>query len=267
MMTTNRFVSLPSRPFLSVFFTAGFPRLQDTRAILRSLQQAGVSLVEIGFPFSDPVADGPTIQASNLKALSQGMNLKVLFSQLRGMRGDVSIPVLLMGYLNPVEQYGVEAFFRDAAECGVDAVILPDMPFDEYLRRYKPIYQEFGIKPVFLVTSRTSEERVRAFDAEDPAFIYVLSSDAITGGRAEISSSRDEFFKRLKGMNLGSKLVVGFGVTDRESFENVTTHTSGAIVGSAFIRALEGLPEGAAPSESNPAALSERVKSFVAEFL
>jgi tryptophan synthase alpha chain len=266
-MATNRFSLLPSEPFLSVFFTAGYPRLQDTRPILQGLQDAGASMVEVGFPFSDPVADGPTIQASNLQALSQGMNLGVLFSQLEGMRGTISMPVLLMGYLNPVEQYGVDAFFRDAARCGVDGVIVPDMPFEEYLARYKPLYLEHKIKPVFLVTSRTSEERIRAFDAEEPGFIYVLSSDAITGGRAQLSSSREEFFKRLKAMNLVSKLVVGFGVTDRESFKGVTAHSSGAIVGSAFIRALEGLPEGATHGESDATALASRVKSFVAEFL
>jgi tryptophan synthase alpha chain len=266
-MAANRFSDLPTEPFLSVFFTAGFPRLKDTRGILHELQEAGVSMVEIGFPFSDPVADGPTIQASNLQALSQGMNLGVLFSQLNGMRATVSIPVLLMGYLNPVEQYGVEAFFRDAAQCGVDGVIVPDMPFEEYMGRYKPLYREYNIKPVFLVTSRTSEERIRAFDREQPGFIYVLSSDAITGGRAQVSSSREDFFKRLKAMNLASKLVVGFGVTDRESFKGVTAHSSGAIVGSAFIRALEGVPEGAASTASDAVALSNRIKSFVAEFL
>jgi tryptophan synthase alpha chain len=266
-MAANRFSGLPTEPFLSVFFTAGFPRLEDTRGILHGLQEAGVSMVEIGFPFSDPVADGPTIQASNLQALSQGMNLGVLFSQLNGMRATVSIPVLLMGYLNPVEQYGVEAFFRDAAQCGVDGVIVPDMPFEEYLRQYKPLYREYNIKPVFLVTSRTSEERIKAFDGEEPGFIYVLSSDAITGGRAQVSSSREDFFKRLKAMNLASKLVVGFGVTDRESFKGVTAHSSGAIVGSAFIRALEGVPEGAASTASDAGTLSNRIKSFVAEFL
>jgi tryptophan synthase alpha chain len=224
-------------------------------------------MVEIGFPFSDPVADGPTIQASNGRSLAQGMNLDLLFSQLQEMRAEITIPVLLMGYLNPVEQFGVEDFFAHAAECGIDAVILPDMPFEEYLERYKPLYMKYSIRPVFLVTSRTAPERIRAFDAEHPAFLYVLSSDAITGGRAEVSASKEAFFKGLAEMKLSSPLIVGFGVTDRESFERVTVHTSGAIVGSAFVRALENLPQGVTSQESDETALAAVVRKFVSEFV
>lgn len=196
-------------------------------------------MIEVGFPFSDPVADGPTIQESNLVALKNGMTVTTLFEQLAELRGGkVTVPVLLMGYLNPLERFGAEAFFAKAAQCGVDGLILPDMPFEEYLERYRKLFKKNGIRPVFLVTSRTGEEHIRAFDAEDPAFLYVLSSDAVTGGRAALSEERQQFFRRLKELRLRSKLIVGFGVSDRESFCAATQHTAGAIIGSAFVRAI-----------------------------
>jgi tryptophan synthase alpha chain len=261
----SRFDTLPEREVLSVFFTAGYPRRDDTVTILRALQAAGVHLVEIGFPFSDPVADGPTIQESNQRALAQGMNVAHLFEQLRGIReGGVSIPVILMGYLNPIERFGVERFFKTAAECGIDGFILPDMPFDEYLERYRPLYREYGMKPVFLITSRTEEGRIRAFDAEEPAFLYVLSSDAVTGGRAQVTHEREGYFKRLRDMKLRSKLLVGFGVSDRESYQAVTLHTHGAIVGSAFLRAIAELPAGEHADGSSAEAVNVAVSEFVA---
>ncbi len=256
-MTCSRFLQLPAERALSVFFTAGFPRLGDTMPILEALQESGVDMVEVGFPFSDPVADGPTIQESNLVALGNGMTVATLFEQLSGLRrSGVTMPVLLMGYLNPLERFGAESFFARAAECGVDGLILPDMPFDEYLDRYRALFKKEGLKPVFLVTSRTSEERIRAFDAEEPAFLYVLSSDAVTGGRAAVSEERDAFFKRLKEMRLKSKLIVGFGVSDRESFNAVTRHTAGAIIGSAFVRAVA--------EAKDDAGLREVTKKFIA---
>lgn len=256
-MTCSRFLQLPAERALSVFFTAGFPRLGDTMPILEALQESGVDMAEVGFPFSDPVADGPTIQESNLVALGNGMTVATLFEQLSGLRrSGVTMPVLLMGYLNPLERFGAESFFARAAECGVDGLILPDMPFDEYLDRYRVLFKKEGLKPVFLVTSRTSEERIRAFDAEEPAFLYVLSSDAVTGGRAAVSEERDAFFKRLKEMRLKSKLIVGFGVSDRESFNAVTRHTAGAIIGSAFVRAVA--------EAKDDAGLREVTKNFIA---
>ncbi len=256
-MTCSRFLQLPAERALSVFFTAGFPRLGNTMPILEALQESGVDMAEVGFPFSDPVADGPTIQESNLVALGNGMTVATLFEQLSGLRrSGVTMPVLLMGYLNPLERFGAESFFARAAECGVDGLILPDMPFDEYLDRYRALFKKEGLKPVFLVTSRTSEERIRAFDAEEPAFLYVLSSDAVTGGRAAVSEERDAFFKRLKEMRLKSKLIVGFGVSDRESFNAVTRHTAGAIIGSAFVRAVA--------EAKDDAGLREVTKKFIA---
>lgn len=262
-MGSERFATMPESRALSIFFTAGFPRRDDTMPILQALQAAGVDMVEVGFPFSDPVADGPTIQASSEQALANGMNLERLFSQLQGLRPAVSIPVLLMGYLNPVEQYGFQRFIRDAATCGIDGVIIPDMPFEEYLERYKPLFDESGVRPVFLITSRTSPDRIRAFDRENPAFLYVLSSDAVTGGAVSVTTDRDSFFKRLADMGLSSRRIVGFGVSDKSSFDAVTRHTSGAIVGSAFVKALASLPQKC----GEPHATDLANRSAIAEFV
>jgi tryptophan synthase alpha chain len=221
-------------------------------------------MVEIGFPFSDPVADGPTIQASNHVSLGNGMTVETLFEQLKGIRtGEITIPVLLMGSLNPIERFGRERFFERAADCGIDGLIIPDMPFEEYLARYKPLYVRHSIKPVFLITSRTDEARIRAFDAEHPAFIYVVSSDAVTGGTASVTDERDAFFKRLADLRLASRLLVGFGVSDRDSFQAVTKHTAGAIIGSAFVRAVQQAPQGPSSHESDRPALQKIVSEFV----
>lgn len=263
-MTSNRFDQIPRQRALSVFFTAGHPRRDDTLTLLTALQQSEVDFVEVGFPFSDPIADGPTIQQSNHVALANGMTLELLFDQLTTLRqSQVTLPVLLMGYLNPLEQFGRERFFQKAAMCGVDGLILPDMPFDEYLSRYKTLYHAHKIKPVFLVTSRTEEARIRAFDDEKPAFIYVLSSDAVTGGKAQVTGEREAFFQRLANMGLSSRLIVGFGVSDRESFNAVTKHTSGAIIGSAFVRNLSSAPQGTTNHASDPEALRSIVSDFI----
>lgn len=263
-MTFSRFDQLPSHKGLSLFITAGYPRRDDTLPLLTALQGCEVDFVEVGFPFSDPVADGPTIQEGNQIALANGMSVARLFEQLSSLRpSGITLPILLMGYLNPVERFGRERFFEQAAACGVDGLILPDMPFDQYLSMYKPLFQKHSIKPVFLVTSRTESERVRAFDAEKPAFIYVVSSDAVTGGKIKVNEERDAFFERLAGMGLSSRLIVGFGVSDRESFNAVTKHTSGAIIASAFLRALREAPQGEHQSASDPKALSAITTTFI----
>jgi tryptophan synthase alpha chain len=263
-MTCSRFEQLPQRRALTVFFTAGYPRLNDTLPILSALQASEVDMIEIGFPFSDPVADGPTIQESNHVSLGNGMTVKKLFEQLASLRtGEITAPVLLMGSLNPIERYGRERFFEQAAACGVDGFIIPDMPFEEYMNRYKPLYHRYGVKPVFLVTSRTEPARLKAFDAEKPAFIYVVSSDAVTGGKAAVTEEREAFFKRLAEMKLSSRLLVGFGVSDRESFDAVTKHTSGAIIGSAFVRAIQDAPQGGSPDASDPQGIRTIVSDFI----
>jgi tryptophan synthase alpha chain len=265
-MKSKRLLSLPERSIFSVFCTAGFPRLRDTRDVITRLAQSGVDMIELGFPFSDPVADGPTIQESNLRALRNGMTLTVLFDQLSELRKSVDVPVLLMGYLNPAEQFGFERFIREAARCGIDGLIIPDMPFEEYQERYKPLYREYGISPVFLVTSRTDEERIRSFDAEDPAFLYILSSDAVTGGVLKDSRERDTFFERLAGMGLKSKLIVGFGVSDAPTFKAVTKRTQGAIVGSAFIKAIATVEAQDGDAERSDFARSTVIENFVQSF-
>lgn len=265
-MTCSRFEQLPPKNALTVFFTAGHPRLSDTLPIISALQASEVDMIEVGFPFSDPVADGPTIQASNHVALGNGMTVATLFEQLKVLRGgEITVPVLLMGSLNPIERFGRERFFEKAAQCGVDGMIIPDMPFEEYLARYKPLYERHSIKPVFLITSRTEHSRIRAFDGEKPAFLYVVSSDAVTGGKATVSDERDAFFRKLADMNLSSRLLVGFGVSDRESFQAVTKHTAGAIMGSAFVRALEKVPQGSSLHESDRLALQTTVSQFVTQ--
>lgn len=263
-MTSNRFDHLPQKGALSIFFTAGYPRRDDTVHILKALQQSEVDFVEIGFPFSDPIADGPTIQESNHVALANGMSVARLFEQLESVkRAEIGLPILLMGYLNPVEQFGRERFFERAAACGVDGLFLPDMPFEEYLSTYKPLYLKSGIKPAFFVSSRTEPERIRALDAEAPAFLYVLSSDAVTGGKALVSQDREAFFQRLAGMGLSSRLIVGFGVSDRESFNAVTKHTSGAIIGSAFVRAVGKATQGQTAHVSDSTVLQSIISEFI----
>ena len=263
-MTCSRFEQLPQRKALSVFFTAGHPRREDTLPILSALQAHEVDMVEVGFPFSDPVADGPTIQASNHTALANGMTVKLLFEQLSALRtGEITVPVILMGSINPLERFGREQFFERAAACGVDGMVIPDMPFDAYLGTFKALFSKHKIKPIFLITSRTSPERLRLFDAESPAFLYVVSSDAVTGGKAQVTEEREAFFKRLAEMKLKSRLIVGFGVSDRESFNAVTKHTSGAIIGSAFVRAIGNAPQGATNESSDPKALRDLVATFI----
>lgn len=259
----DRFARLPNKRALSIFYTAGYPRLSDTVPVLSALAASGVDMVEIGFPFSDPVADGPTIQESNRVAIENGMTLSVLFQQLRGARQHTDIPILLMGYLNPVEQYGFERFLSDAAACGVDAVILPDLPFEQYQKRYKPLFAEYLVRPVFLVTTRTPEERIRAFDAEDPAFLYLLSSDAVTGGSVSVSSDREAFFRRVSEMQLKRPLFVGFGVRDRESFEAVTIFTQGAIIGSKFLQEVADLPVSKEDHHASDISGSQIIEQFI----
>jgi tryptophan synthase alpha chain len=264
-MIENRFnIALETKKALSIFFTAGYPRLNDTLPIISALTDSGVDLIEIGFPFSDPVSDGPTIQESSQIALKNGMSLKVLFKQLGEVRAVTSIPLLLMGYINPVEQYGFERFLSDATRCGIDGAIIPDMPFDRYQSEYKSLFKRYGVKPVFLVTTRTTPERINAFDQEEPAFLYLLSSDAVTGGAVSITQDRDKFFQRVAAMGLNSPLIVGFGVRDRESFHSVTRHTNGAIIGSAFTRALSSVVTSSYDNaRSDEAGLSTVVIDFI----
>jgi tryptophan synthase alpha chain len=224
---------------LSVFFTAGFPALNDTEIIAESLQQAGVDLIEIGIPFSDPIADGPVIQASSKQAIDNGMTVKLLLEQVKEMRGRVHIPIILMGYLNPVMQYGMEKFFTDAADAGVDGLIFPDLPFDEYLAVYKNRMDELGLRNIFLISPTTSDERIRKIDKATNGFIYAVSSSSTTGTRQEFEPGQLGYFERLKKLNLQNPFLIGFGISNKKTCATACAYGAGAIVGSAFIQVVK----------------------------
>ncbi|MBE7174966.1 MAG: tryptophan synthase subunit alpha [Mucilaginibacter polytrichastri] len=226
------------RNLLSVYFTAGYPKINDTIAIAEALEKAGADFLEIGFPYSDPLADGPVIQHSSQEAIENGMTLHVLFDQLKALRSRVSIPVLLMGYINPVLQYGMEKFCADAAACGVDGFILPDLPMAEYENLYKKQMESHGLSNVFLITPQTSEERIRKIDGLSNAFIYMLSSAATTGKNLDLSDRTEAYFTRIKSMRLRHPVVIGFGISNHERFAKACDYARGAIVGSAFVKYL-----------------------------
>lgn len=229
----------PGQKLLSVFLTAGFPRIDDTLPICKALETAGVDMLEIGFPFSDPLADGPTIQSSSSIALRNGMSLKTLFAQLEALRPTLDIPVLLMGYLNPILQFGVEAFCQRCAEVGVDGLILPDLPLEEYVSHYQALFAQHQLKTVWLVTPRTPDDRIRVIDDLTTGFVYVVSSHAVTGDQLDVDQQKAAYFERIAALKLKHPLMVGFGIHDRESFERSTTHAHGGIIGSAFLKALQ----------------------------
>ncbi|MGB7784841.1 MAG: tryptophan synthase subunit alpha [Salinimicrobium sp.] len=223
---------------LSLYFTAGYPQPEDTLEIIQQLQQSGVDMIEIGLPFSDPLADGPTIQKSSEAALKNGMTTKKLFSQLENIRETVDIPLLIMGYFNPILQFGVEKFCSRCKEIGIDGLIIPDLPVEEYTEHYQEIFLKYGLSPVFLITPQTSDERIRAIDEASEAFIYMVSSASVTGSTGGFGEAQKSYFDRVSKMQLKSPLVVGFGINNRETFEQATETTSGAIIGSAFIKHL-----------------------------
>ncbi|REA56027.1 tryptophan synthase subunit alpha [Dyadobacter luteus] len=239
---------------LNVYFTAGFPKLDDTITVLTALQDGGADLVEIGMPYSDPVADGETIQHSNDVALENGMSVRILFEQLQGMRDTITVPVLLMGYINPVLQFGIEAFCKKCAEVGVDGLILPDMPMDVYETEYKPLFDAYGILNIFLVTPQTSEKRIRQIDEVGEGFIYTVSSASVTGSQSGVSTNMESYFERLNDMQLKNPRLIGFGIKDHATFSKASQYAAGAIIGSAFIRVL---------MESND--LVNDIKTFVSE--
>jgi tryptophan synthase alpha chain len=223
---------------LSIYFTAGYPELNTTVAIAEALEKAGVDFLEIGFPYSDPVADGPTIQHSSEKALENGMNLNQLFEELKELRKRVSIPILLMGYVNPMVQYGIERFCKKAAEVGVDGVIVPDLPMYEYETLYAKYFKNNGLSNIFLVTPQTSEDRIRKIDALSNSFVYLLSSSSITGKNLEVSNAIEDYYKRVQAMQLKSPAIIGFGISNNETFKKACEYAQGAIVGSAFVKFL-----------------------------
>ena len=227
-----------SERVLNVYFTAGYPNLHDTAGIMQSLEQAGADLIEVGIPFSDPIADGPTIQQSNGIALGNGMTLKLLLEQLEGIREQVSIPIILMGYINPIVQYGIEAFCQKCEEIGIDGLILPDLPMFEYLEVHKPLFDRHGLLNIFLITPQTSETRIREIDENSSGFIYMVSSASTTGAKSGISEDQEAYFERVKAMNLKNPTLIGFGISNKETFDKASANANGAIIGSAFIKAI-----------------------------
>lgn len=226
------------KKLLSIYFTAGYPHRDSTIELAKLLETSGADFLEIGFPYSDPVADGPVIQHSSEEALKNGMSLDLLFDQLSELRKEVQIPVLLMGYVNPILQYGVEKFCQACATVGVDGIIVPDLPMYEYEELYQETFKKYDISNIFLVTPQTSDERIRKIDEMSTGFIYMVSSYATTGKNLVISEQTTRYFQRVKALNLRSPLVVGFGIADEVSFNHALQYADAAIVGSAFVRLL-----------------------------
>lgn len=235
----NHLFETKKENILSVYFTAGHPKLNDTVEIIKQLEKNGVDLIEIGMPFSDPTADGPTIQRSSETALKNGMSLKLLFEQLKDIRTTVKIPLILMGYINPVYQFGVEKFCEKCAETSIDGVILPDMPLDEYESFYKPFFEKHNLHNILLITPQTAEQRIRQIDAASSGFIYMVSSSATTGAGKKVTDFQQEYFDRIGKMNLKNPRLIGFGISDHATFENACKYASGAIIGSAFVKAID----------------------------
>jgi tryptophan synthase alpha chain len=238
MNRLNKLFSSNKDNLLSIYFTAGYPALNTTVAIAEALEKSGVDFLEIGFPYSDPVADGPAVQYGMQKALENGMNLNLLFEEIKNIRKSVSIPIMLMGYFNPVVQYGVERFCKKAAEVGIDGIIVPDLPMYEYEQLYSKYFKDNNLSNIFLVTPQTSEERIRKIDSLSNSFIYLLSSSSITGKNLQLSDKIEDYYKRVKSMQLKNATIIGFGITNQETFNKACEYARGAIVGSAFVRFL-----------------------------
>ncbi len=239
MNRINQLFSKSPKGLLSIYFCAGTPAPDGAPDVIRTLEKNGVSMVEIGIPFSDPMADGPVIQSAATKALRNGMTLSRLFGQLRDIRKDVRIPLILMGYLNPIYRYGFERFCISCNECGIDGVIIPDLPFKDYEEKYKGIADKYDIRVIMLITPETSEERIRMIDSHTDGFIYMVSSASTTGAQKDFDASRKEYFEKIDAMNLNNPRMVGFGISNRQTFEAACSHASGGIIGSRFVTLME----------------------------
>jgi tryptophan synthase alpha chain len=223
---------------LSLYFCAGYPTLENTGDVIKTLERRGISMIEVGIPFSDPMADGPVIQNAATKALKNGMTLRKLFSQLQEIKDDVNIPLVLMGYLNVVMQYGLENFCRSCVESGVSGAIIPDLPFKDYMEKVKPIADKYDIRIIMLITPETSEERIRFIDEHTDGFIYMVSSAAITGAQKSFDEAKQEYFHRINAMNLRNPRMIGFGISNKQTLESAQSNAAGAIIGSKFVTLL-----------------------------
>ena len=240
-MSDNRLSRLfrETKNILNIYVTAGFPRLNNTVEIVKQLEQSGVDMVEIGMPFSDPMADGPTIQNSSEVAIKNGITLNLIFDQIAEIRKTVSIPIVMMGYYNQVLQYGDIAFFEKAKTVGVDGFILPDLPLDTYQKKYKRLLNSLELDCIFLITPQTTTERIKLIDQESSGFLYVVSSYSITGSKNDIKQAQIDYFKRIKALNLTNPKLIGFGISNKATFDTACEYAEGAIIGSAFIKALK----------------------------
>ena len=239
MNRINKLFKEKGNNILSVYFTAGYPNLNDTVEIIKQLSSKGVDLIEIGVPFSDPLADGPVIQHSSQVALKNGMSVKLLFEQLKDIRKVTDIPLVLMGYVNPIIHFGFENFCQKVQEVGIDGFIIPDLPMLEYQKEFKPVSDKYGIENVFLITPETSAERIRVVDENTNAFIYMVSSASTTGVQKSFEGAKEEYFNRIKSMSLKNPAMIGFGISNKQTFESACKYSSGAIIGSAFIKSLD----------------------------
>lgn len=235
------FIDKPNN-ILSIYFTAGYPKLNDTVKIIKELEANGIDLIEIGIPFSDPMADGPTIQASGNEALKNGMSLKLLFEQLKNIRQETELPLILMGYLNPIIQYGFENICKKCYEIGLDGAIIPDLPFDDYMNEYKAIAEKYDIKIIMLITPETSEKRIRLIDEHTDGFIYMVSSASTTGVQADFNKTKQDYFKRINTMQLKNPRLIGFGISNKQTLEAAQSNANGAIIGSKFVTLLKETP-------------------------
>lgn len=239
MNRIQKLFSEKQQNILSIYATAGFPKKDDTLPIIVELEKAGADIVEIGIPFSDPLADGKTIQESSSVALQNGMSIPLLFEQISEIRKQVQIPLLLMGYLNPIYQYGIEKFCKTCSEIGVDGLIIPDLPVWEYTNTYQHIFERYDILNIFLITPQTPEQRIRDIDALSKGFIYMVSSAATTGSKSNIKEEQIAYFKRITALELENPLLIGFGISNHETYTTACTYANGVIIGSAFIQELE----------------------------
>ena len=225
-----------NKKILSIYFSAGFPNLNDTKSLIENLEKNGVDMIEIGLPFSDPLADGPVIQASSTTALHNGMTSEFLFEQLTNIRETIEIPLVIMGYFNPILQFGINNFIKKCAERGIDGLIIPDLPLEIYTSEYKELFESYGIAMIFLITPQTSDERIRLIDANSNAFIYLVSTASVTGSRDSFDEIQMNYFERIANMNLKNPQIIGFGISNKTTFQQAIKYQKGAIIGSSFIQ-------------------------------
>ena len=232
------FAENKDRKLLSLYFCAGCPTLEGTGNVIKTLEKRGIDMIEVGVPFSDPMADGPVIQAAATRALKNGMTLRKLFTQLEQIKNEVQIPLILMGYLNVMMQYGFEAFFKKCAECGVSGAIIPDLPFKDYQEVVKSIADKYDLRVIMLITPETSEERIRFIDDNTDGFVYMVSSAAITGAQKSFDDAKQEYFRRINAMQLRNPRMIGFGISNKQTLEAAQSNAAGAIIGSKFVTLL-----------------------------